>query len=226
MQFLTTKGIGASIENILKNARKFVYLVSPYVRIDNFYLERIFEADQNNVDVSLIFGKNEIQNLKEDKLSYCNNLKVYYLDNLHAKCYLNEDTALITSMNLYDYSEQNNREMGIEVKKSDNYKLYNEIKREVESIIKVSDCLSLDKSSYYSESNKQFGLSAFCIRCRKRIKFNDKIPMCDECYHIWQYWKNYDYEEKYCHKCGQSNGFDFISLGHPICKSCENYCNN
>ena len=63
MQFLTTKGIGASIENILKNARKFVYLVSPYVRIDNFYLERIFEADQNNVDVSLIFGKNEIQNL-------------------------------------------------------------------------------------------------------------------------------------------------------------------
>ena len=75
------------------------------------------------MDVSLIFGKNEIQNLKEDKLSYCNNLKVYYLDNLHAKCYLNEDTALITSMNLYDYSEQNNREMGIEVKKSDNYKL-------------------------------------------------------------------------------------------------------
>ncbi len=36
--------------------------------------------------------------------------------NLHAKCYLNEKAAIITSMNLYDFSQVNNNEMGVYTK--------------------------------------------------------------------------------------------------------------
>lgn len=37
---------------------------------------------------------------------------IYFYDNLHAKLYFNENTALITSMNLLDYSIKNNLEIG------------------------------------------------------------------------------------------------------------------
>lgn len=43
--------------------------------------------------------------------------------NLHAKCYLNENEAIITSMNLYEFSQMNNNEMGIHLTKSGNPEL-------------------------------------------------------------------------------------------------------
>ncbi len=49
-----------------------------------------------------------IKNSK-DNLSFfqeLKNCKVYCFENLHTKCYLNENTAIITSMNLYDYSQR------------------------------------------------------------------------------------------------------------------------
>lgn len=57
--------------------------------------------------------------------------KVVYMDKLFylttkrhgGNYYLNENIALITSMNLYGYSEENNREMGIEINRSENYEL-------------------------------------------------------------------------------------------------------
>lgn len=41
------------------------------------------------------------------------NLLLYSHPNVHCKCYLNENYLLITSMNMYEYSEENNREMGV-----------------------------------------------------------------------------------------------------------------
>ena len=40
-------------------------------------------------------------------------IKTSVRKNLHAKCYLNEKEALLTSMNLYEYSQEHNDEMGI-----------------------------------------------------------------------------------------------------------------
>ena len=40
-------------------------------------------------------------------------IKTSFRRNLHAKCYLNENEALLTSMNLYEFSEKNNDEMGV-----------------------------------------------------------------------------------------------------------------
>ena len=43
-------------------------------------------------------------------------IDVYFNEKLHAKCYMNEDTAIITSMNLYEASEKN-RELGVLIQK-------------------------------------------------------------------------------------------------------------
>ena len=75
-----------------------------------------------------------MRDFEKDKFQSFQNINIYFLANLHAKCYLNENTALITSMNLYGYSEENNREMGIEINKSENYGLYEDILKESKSI--------------------------------------------------------------------------------------------
>ncbi len=120
MDFLTTKGIAASIEKIIRNANDFIVIISPYVKIDKTYIDRLLEAEQKNVEIILVFGKENMRDFEKDKFQSFQNINIYFLANLHAKCYLNENIALITSMNLYGYSEENNREMGIEINRNEN----------------------------------------------------------------------------------------------------------
>jgi phosphatidylserine/phosphatidylglycerophosphate/cardiolipin synthase-like enzyme len=52
---------------------------------------------------------------------------------------MNEDEAIVTSMNLYSFSQQNNDEMGIYVKKKDDPELYNDILNEVQRLLTISE---------------------------------------------------------------------------------------
>ena len=52
------------------------------------------------INVPAIFG-----------LPLSDHVHLYFSKNLHAKCYLNEKKMIITSMNLYEFSQVNNREM-------------------------------------------------------------------------------------------------------------------
>jgi phosphatidylserine/phosphatidylglycerophosphate/cardiolipin synthase-like enzyme len=57
-----------------------------------------------------------------------------FVTNLHAKCYLNETTAIVTSMNLYEFSQQNNDEMGILVTWDADRQLYQDIYAEAQRL--------------------------------------------------------------------------------------------
>lgn len=57
---------------------------------------------------------------------------------LHAKCYLNENQAIVTSMNLYSFSQQNNDEMGIHVTKEKDPDLYKDIYEEAQRLLTIS----------------------------------------------------------------------------------------
>jgi hypothetical protein len=61
-------------------------------------------------------------------------LKIYEKLNLHAKCYLNEERAIICSMNLYDYSQQTNIEMGILITRKDDEQAYESLIDEINNI--------------------------------------------------------------------------------------------
>ena len=61
----------------------------------------------------------------------------YNAPRLHAKCYLNEQAAIITSLNLYEFSQQNNEEMGVYIENKDiGKKLYAEIFSDVNRLCK------------------------------------------------------------------------------------------
>lgn len=226
MEFLTTKGIAASIERIIRSAKDFIVIISPYIKIDKTYIERLREAERDNVEIYLIFGKEDMQEFEKEKFQNFRSLSIYFLANLHAKCYMNEKTALITSMNLYGYSEANNREMGIEIQRNENYELYDDIKKEVISIKDTAEaCDTIDEFHEKAPDTAFFYANdtGYCVRCQEKIHFDMERPLCYDCYQVWAQFGNPDYAERYCHRCGRD--IDpwterQIDYEHPLCYEC------
>ena len=70
-----------------------------------------------------------------------------FLQNLHAKCYLNESECIISSLNLYEFSQVNNNEMGISVRKYEDDEVFKDAYEEAQRIIRISEevRISLDE---------------------------------------------------------------------------------
>lgn len=133
-KFLTTVGNSYYIEQIIINSEKSLTLVTPYLKLSRNLIERISDADKKGVKITLIYGKNELAQKERNKLDTINNLEIFYCENLHAKCYHNDNSMIITSMNLYEFSERNNREMGIIIEKEDDIIIFNDTLKEIDSI--------------------------------------------------------------------------------------------
>jgi len=112
-QFLTTSGTSHWIENIIIKAKSELLFITPYLKLSPTLVQRLTETDRRNVRIQLVYGKSELHPNEKRQLEALANLELFYLENLHAKCYLNEHTLVVSSMNLYEFSEKNNREMGI-----------------------------------------------------------------------------------------------------------------
>ncbi len=143
-KFLTTVGNSFYIEQIILNAEKSLTLVTPYLNLSKNLLERLTDADKENIKITLIYGKNELDEKEKKKINSLKNIEIYFCSNLHAKCYLNEQSMIITSMNLYEYSERNNREIGILIDKETDKQIFKDTLKEIDSIKNSSE---LQKSS-------------------------------------------------------------------------------
>ena len=200
---------------MIREAQKFAILISPYIQISEPYLERLRDAGNRKVKAIIVFRKDQLNKINDEAFSNISDLNLYFFDNLHAKCYLNESSAILTSMNLYDYSERNNREMGISFHREENEKLYNEISDECNSIIKSSNRYFIQK--HYQVSDQSNSVTGLCIRCLAEIEFNPERPLCVKCYGEWSQYFNYDYPERGCHRCGKPGE---VSMRKPLCYDC------
>lgn len=118
--FLSGKVLEEKLTDIIWEAKEYVAVMSPYIKLDDF-VKKVFDKVKSNHEVHLIlvFGKNEgykQKSLSKEDFKYFKefkNISILYNKDLHAKYYCNEKEGLITSLNLYDYSMINNIEFGI-----------------------------------------------------------------------------------------------------------------
>ena len=158
-------------------------------------------------------------------------IKPVFLKNLHAKCYLNEAEALLTSMNLYKFSQENNDEMGILVSREDDEELYEQIHRqamrwiagsntdEVTEVADSGDAEERRRPQHPRPKPTASGavpVNGFCIRCKITIPANPSRPYCNGCYASWNRFKNKAYEEKYCHVCGTEHKTTLLKPVVPL----------
>jgi hypothetical protein len=118
-KFKSGSALNAQLEELIKNADKFLWLISPYIKLhQRVKAELKLKKSLPELKVKIVFGKGEDGT---NKLSYEDaaflkdfpDIEIRYEKNLHAKYYASEDGVLITSMNLYDYSQNNNIECGV-----------------------------------------------------------------------------------------------------------------
>jgi hypothetical protein len=79
------------------------------------------KKSEDRLKIVIVFGKNEDdkhKSLSVDDLNFFKefpNIEICYEKNLHAKYYASDQTSLITSMNLHQFSQNNNIEVGIQM---------------------------------------------------------------------------------------------------------------
>ena len=124
-KFLTGNELNLELEKLLEKAEGSIILISPFIKLHARY-ESVLKLKINNpnLKITIVFGKNEenlAKSMAETDFNFFKqfpNIEIRFEKNLHAKYYANEYCAILTSMNLYSFSQDNNIEAGIIVNTS------------------------------------------------------------------------------------------------------------
>lgn len=220
--FLTTKQALAAIESVIDGARDLLTLVSPYQRLSPVFRARIEAAARRGVRIRIVYGPQEGGANEVRALATLPNTEVYFSAQLHAKCYANESAMIITSLNLLVSSEQN-WEMGVRLDPSE--RAYEAAQREIDMILAHSQREGswaptrevVPREAAAVDAPRSSG-EGHCIRCWTTIALNPTRPLCFDCYDVWRQWENWDYEESWCHACGEGDAP--TSFAKPLCRKC------
>jgi phosphatidylserine/phosphatidylglycerophosphate/cardiolipin synthase-like enzyme len=210
--FLNTKSISSSIDSMINEAKEELFILSPFMSLSSYYLDRLILASKRGVHITFIYGKKEPHKDTFTRLNKLDNIRIAYREPLHAKCYLNDNTLLVSSMNLHEYSENYNDEMGILIKGYGSGKIIKEAKAEILRILELS---TIKRDTLIP---KEPGPKWYCVRCRVEIQRNKYKPYCANCWDSWRNYENEYFQEKYCHQCGSEAS---TSKAQPICYNCR-----
>ena len=154
-KFLNTSGVSYYLEELIKNTRDRLILISPYLQFHKRIKDNLENLHLQKIDIRIIYRENKLQVEENNWLESQIGIRTSLCNSLHAKCYLNENQAIVTSMNLYSFSQQNNDEMGIHVTKDDDADLYNDIFEEVHRLLTISDEIRISVKKIDKEIEKK-----------------------------------------------------------------------
>jgi len=156
-KFLNTSAINYFLEELIKEAKDRLILISPFLKLNDRMKELLADKNRLKIDVRIVYGKSELQPEEINWLKALTYIRTSFCKNLHAKCYLNEELCIITSLNLYEFSQVNNNEMGVLIRRSDDAELYKDAYEEAQRIIRISDevRISLERVANEVESKPE-----------------------------------------------------------------------
>lgn len=234
-KFINTRKAVSEIEDLIRNAGENLFLISPYLKLSKDFRQLLEYRNSKNKITTVIFGKQE---LKPDEMRFLQGLRWVLLkfnEDLHAKCYANDDKMIITSLNLYEFSMANNKEMGVLIDRTDqaDEQTFKDAMAEIEFIQATSQVFDLaapkaDQAPKVIETSAKAApkvaerassakATGYCIRTGAEIPFNIDRPFTYDAYKRWSQYKDAEYAEKYCHFSGEPSHGE-TSLSRPILK--------
>lgn len=153
-KFLTTTGTNYHLEELIKGASDRLILISPFLKLNDRMKELLADKNRLKIDVRIVYGKSELQPQEIEWLRGLTYIRTSFCKNLHAKCYMNEEMCIITSLNLYEFSQVNNNEMGILIQRGEDSQLYKDAYEEAQRIIRISEevRITLERVSHEPET--------------------------------------------------------------------------
>lgn len=154
-KFLNTTGVSYHLEELIKTTKDRLILISPYLQFHKRVKDHLENLNIQKRDIRIIYRENKLQVEESNWLESQIGIRTSLCNSLHAKCYINENEAIVTSMNLYSFSQQNNDEMGIHVTKEKDADLYNDIYEEVQRLLTISEEIRVSVKKIDKEIEKK-----------------------------------------------------------------------
>lgn len=180
MELLETIAISLEIEKLIAESDDFIIIVSPYLKINNRLKPKLADSFNRNNSNLIIYRDNELTESEYNWLSGFQNVILLPIKNLHAKCYISEKTAIIASMNLYDYSQINNHELGVKIQCDQDGEKFIDLLKIISLIIKT-DHSSFDLSKY-NVSLVQYTMGYLYSDLIKEYEFPNRPRVADGTY--------------------------------------------
>lgn len=188
-------------------------IISPYIQTSTNLIDLLKKAEEKGVETTIVYKEQEVKDFEKNKLKNIDNLNLLHHPNIHCKLYYNEKYLIICSMNLYDYSQRNNREMVILLRRTDedstgwNDRMFN---KDDDGIFQdaIAEIKSIINGSEFEKDSRE----------TRTIGFEMDISKT-----------NYDLTLECCHKYNQySKNKKFIPFqsGEEWYCKCENFLDN
>ena len=242
-RFLTTKGALDAIERVVRTAENEVVLLTPFVQLSDTDQRRLKEADARGVEVTLVCRYDALKEEWRRFFASLDHAAVYDEPALHAKCFFNERGLVLTSLNLYEYSERNH-EMGVWLDPEEDAEAFRDAVAEAASIQQHArevrrkarrrpargrraaarpssgvPGVDVGGGGTRRRRGRRRALRGHCIRCNEAIPQDPARPYCYGCFEEWAEWGDPTYGDDYCHSCGRRKR-NAYSKEKPECYAC------
>lgn len=245
MDVLSSTDISREVLALIEGAKQVLILVTPYFDPwDRLTTELKRAAMRPGIKVVLLLRGGEDRAKQEEKSRdvQAAGVQVGFLSRLHAKVYISESQAIVTSMNLLKSSALDSWELAIRAHAREDAALFQEIIKHTKGLVDrakdereyaaksktAANVAALNElagavagarapAAAVAASRKAVAKKGHCIRCGEDILFNADRPLCADCFKAWAKYENPEYKEKHCHSCGKER---VTSLAKPLCKPC------
>jgi hypothetical protein len=157
-KFLKDNELNSEIEKIFDRANEQLILISPYIKLHDRFISTLqTKKNDPKLEIIVVFGKNEddlTRSMRKEDFDFFKdfpNIEIRYEKRLHAKYYANDSSAILTSMNLYSYSQDHNIEAGILTKST----LFGSLKNNIISNVAGTESLDQEAYNYFSRVIEQ-----------------------------------------------------------------------
>ncbi len=243
VEFLNKDKAYGEIVAIVSKATDRVVLITPYIKVPDDLLERLKYMDRKGVRIVVVCRGKDLKTEVRNELKKLKSLELRFDEDLHAKCFYNESTMVITSLNLLESSERKNREMGVLLSLEKDLDVFKDARDEAEFIVSnakkdsligslvrgivrevksaidstTEDTVERPKTLKRIRTTSRTKREAYCIKCGKSIAYNKKKLYCIDCYKTSFISTNKNAREFHCHACGEKAT---TSQAKPLCTKC------
>jgi len=138
-EFLSSVGTSYQIDRLISEATSEIVFFVPVMKLHESIILKFQQADQRNVRITLVYGKERNQIRGQRWYKEYKNLRILYHDKLNTFFYRNEKEMILTSMGLSDMSGNLRSDMGLLIAKLRDRKAYEDGNYEQELLIEHAE---------------------------------------------------------------------------------------
>ena len=138
-EFLSSVGSAYQIDRLIAEANNEIVFLSPSLKLHESILLKFQQADQRNVRITLLYGRERNQTRGQKWFRDFKNLRILYHDKLNSNVYRNEKEMVVTSMELSDLTPGMYTDMGVLISKLRDRKAFEDGVYEQELLVDAAE---------------------------------------------------------------------------------------